>query len=222
MDVATSTDAGRQDRRPVDSGSRRYKFAPFAKQQDEPVPIHSERLILRPWLESDRQPFAEMSADPSVTEYLLPLNTREASDAWIDRQTAHFAAHGFCFFAVQTTDGGEFVGAVGLSRVGYDAHFTPAVEIGWRIARPFWGRGYASEAARAALRFSFDTLRLPEVVANAAVGNARSRRVMEKLGMSYDPRDDFDHPRVAEGHRLRRQVLYRMNQARWTSLYERG
>jgi len=144
-------------------------------------------------------------------QHLMPFASREAADAWIDRQISHLAAHGFCFWAVEAKPTGSFAGAVGLLRVGYQAHFTPAVEIGWRVPRAFWGRGYAPEAAIASIRFGFDRLHLSEIVANTAPGNHRSRRVMAKLGMSHDPGDDFDHPRVPEGHPLRRQVLYRLH-----------
>ncbi len=178
------------------------------------MPIVSDRLILRDWCDADRQPFADMSADPSVMEFLLPLATRDACDAWIDRQRAHSAKYGFCFWAVTEKHGGAFLGAVGLLHVAYSAHFTPAVELGWRIARAFWGQGYAPEAAKAALQYGFDTLKLPEIVANAAVGNEKSRRVMAKLGMRHDPADDFDHPRVPDGSPLKRQVLYRLTRGR--------
>lgn len=159
-----------------------------------------------------------MSADASVMEYLLPLPSRDASDAWINCQLAHLAEHGFCFWAVETREGGAFVGAVGLLRVSYDAHFTPAVEVGWRIARAFWGLGYAPEAANAAIRFGFETLQLPEIVANTVPNNQKSRRVMEKVAMSYNPNDDFNHPHVPEEHPLQYQVLYRLSRARWLSL----
>ncbi|WP_116136476.1 GNAT family N-acetyltransferase [Trinickia diaoshuihuensis] len=109
----------------------------------------------------------------------------------------------------------KIVGAVGLLPVAYEAHFTPAVEIGWRIARSFWGLGYAPEAAAAAIRFGFERLQLPEIVANAGVANEKSMRVMAKLGMVRDPNDDFDHPLVPDGTRLRRQVLYRLTRSRW-------
>ncbi len=180
--------------------------------------ILSERLILRPWEDTDRQPFAEMSADPSVMEHMLPLTPREASNAWINRQLAHLTANGFCFWAVEAKEGGAFVGAVGLIRVSYAAHFTPAVEVGWRVARAFWGLGYAPEAAAAAIRFGFNTIQLPEIVANTVANNHKSRRVMAKLGMLQNAADDFDYPRVPEGHPLRRQVLYRLTRDRWLSL----
>ncbi len=149
--------------------------------------------------------------------YLSPMPTRVLSDGWIDRQIARSIEDGFCFWAVETLKERIFVGSVGLVRVGYAAHFTPAVEVGWRIARRFWGLGYAPEAAETALRFGFETLHLAEIVANAATGNEKSRRVMAKLGMSYDPADDFDHPRVVEGNPIRRQVLYRLSRGNWRS-----
>jgi RimJ/RimL family protein N-acetyltransferase len=179
----------------------------------------SPRLILRPWRDADRPPFAAMSADPEVMAHLTQLATRAASDAWIDRQITHQSEHGFCFWAVELKEDATFVGSVGLRWVGYDAHFTPAVEVGWRIARPFWGRGLAPEAARAALRFGFADPRRREIVANTSVENSKSRRVMAKLGMSRDAADDFDHPRVAEGDPRRRQVLYRIARYRWLSSY---
>ena len=148
-------------------------------------------------------------------EYLLPLATREASDAWIDRQIAHLAQYGFGLWAVEARASGVFVGAVGLLHVTYNAHFTPAIEVGWRIAREFWGRGYAPEAAAAALRFGFEDLHLQEIVANTVIANAKSQRVMLKLGMSRDPDGDFDHPRIPDGHPLHRQVLYRITRQAW-------
>ncbi len=182
------------------------------------MPIQSERLILRRWEDADRQPFAEMSSDPRVMEYLSPLTPRSACDAWIDRQLAHLAAHGFCFWAVESKGDGAFVGAVGLLRVSYDAPFTPAVEVGWRIARTFWGLGYAPEAAAAAIRFGFDALQLPEIVAFTVPGSRKSRRVMAKLRMLHDASGDFDHPRIPEGYPLRHQVLYRLTRDRGLSV----
>jgi ribosomal-protein-alanine N-acetyltransferase len=179
--------------------------------------IETARLVLRAWTDQDRQPFAALSADPAVMEHLLPLSTREASDGWIDRQMVHLAEHGFCFWAAETKQDRTFVGAIGLVRVGYAAPFTPAVEVGWRVSRAFWGRGYAPEAAAASIRFGFEILRFAEIVANTAPQNHRSRRVMEKLGMSYTAKDDFDHPLVPEGHPLRHQVLYRLARDRWLS-----
>jgi ribosomal-protein-alanine N-acetyltransferase len=180
--------------------------------------IVSERLILRPWLEADKQPFADMSADSGVMEYLMPLTPEDASGGWIDRQLERLREHGMCFWAVQRKADGAFVGAVGLLPVSYNAHFTPAVEIGWRIARAYWGLGYAPEAARAAAVFGFQQLNLSEIVANTVPFNHKSRRVMAKLGMTHDSQDNFDHPRVPEGHPLRHQVLYRLTPDHWHSL----
>lgn len=179
------------------------------------MPIESERLILRPWKEADRQPFADMSADKDVMEYLLPLTPHDAYHTWIDRQIESEQRHGMCFWAVEAKQEGAFVGAVGLLPVTYQAHFTPAVEVGWRIARPFWGLGYAPEAAAAAISFGFESLQLPEIVSNAGVANEKSMRVMAKLGMLRDLDGDFDHPLVPGGDPLRRQVLYRLTRSRW-------
>ena len=178
------------------------------------------RLTLRPWLDADRAAFAAMSADPEVMRYLTALPTRADSDAWIDRQRAQQAANGFCFWAVELTQSSEFVGAVGLARIGYEAHFTPAVEIGWRLARPFWGCGYAPEAAAAALQFGFTQAGLTEIVANACMPNAASQSVMRKLGMARDPADDFDHPRLPTDSPLLRHVLYRLPREAWLARAE--
>ncbi|WFU82171.1 GNAT family N-acetyltransferase [Bradyrhizobium sp. CIAT3101] len=177
--------------------------------------VLTQRLLLRPWRDSDRLPFAQMSQDAAVMEYLRPLATREASDAWIDFQISHQSSHGFCMWAVESRASGAFMGAVGLLRIGFVASFTPAVEVGWRLARPFWGQGFAVEAARASVQFGFDELHLAEIVAHAGIRNIRSRRLMAKLGMSHDSAADFDHPRIPEGDPLRRQVLYRLTREAW-------
>jgi RimJ/RimL family protein N-acetyltransferase len=172
--------------------------------------LFTRRLILRSWRDSDRQPFAKMSEDADVMEHLHPLATRDACNAWIDFRINHQSCHGFCLRALELRASGTFMGAVGLLRVGFAARFTPAVEVGWRLARPFWGQGFAVEAAGAALQFGFEEIRLMEAVAHASVRNGRSRHVMTKLGMSHDCAEDFDHPRIPESDPLRRQVLYRL------------
>jgi len=179
--------------------------------------LGSDRLILRPWQESDRSPFAAMSADSAVMQYLRALPTREACDAWVDYQIAHQNEHGFCLWAVELRGSAAFVGAVGLLHVSFSASFTPAIEIGWRLARDAWGQGLATEAARAALAFGFADLALDEIVAYAAPPNQASQNVMKKLGMSRDEAGDFDHPRVAPGGALRRQALYRIARKKWFS-----
>ena len=181
-----------------------------------PVSLETARLILRPWLDRDREPFARMSTDPQVMAHLLPFASPEAVDAWIDRQQTHLGTQGFCFWAIESKADGAFIGAAGLLRVGYEAHFTPAVEVGWRLDRRFWGQGYAPEAAACAIRFGFEHLELHEIVANTVPANRNSRRVMEKLGMSRTAADDFDHPLVPIEHPLRRQVLYRLPRDRWS------
>jgi RimJ/RimL family protein N-acetyltransferase len=187
-----------------------------AMPSPHPSRLKTDRLILRPWRGDDGPPFAAMSADPEVMAHLLAFPSPEAVNSWITRQQAHLATHGFCLWAIESQDTGEFMGAAGLLRIGYDAHFTPAVEVGWRLAHRFWGKGYAPEAASAAISFGFDRLGLQEIVANTAPQNGNSRRVMEKLGMSYDPADDFDHPLMHADSPLRKQVLYRLPRERWS------
>jgi ribosomal-protein-alanine N-acetyltransferase len=177
--------------------------------------IETARLILRPWTNADREPFAAMGRDPDVMACFPSLVTREQSDALVDRAQDHIMREGFGFWAIESrTDG--FVGFCGLQRVPFEAHFTPAVETGWRLARAHWGKGYAIEAARASLAFGFGTLALREIVAFLLPVNARSASVCERLGMHRDPADDFDHPRIAEGalsvagFPQRRHGLYRI------------
>ena len=150
-----------------------------------------------------------MNADPRVMEYFAAPLSPDESDAMILRNQAHMAQHGFGFFAVELRDTGELIGLTGLSRVPFEAHFTPCVEIGWRLAAAHWNRGLATEAARQCLRYGFEELALQEIVAFTVPANQRSRRVMEKLGMTRNADDDFEHPRLPEGHPLRKHVLYR-------------
>jgi RimJ/RimL family protein N-acetyltransferase len=150
-----------------------------------------------------------------VTEFLGRMRDRAASDELLDRVEEHWAMHGFGLWAVERLRDDEFLGFTGLSTPSFDAAFTPAVEVGWRFAYHAWGHGYATEAARAALAFGFARLGLQEIVSFTTVANVRSRRVMERLGMRHDPADDFDHPRLDEGHPLRRHVLYRLGRVEW-------
>ena len=179
--------------------------------------ILTDRLRLRAWLPTDRAPFAMLNADPRVMEHFVSTLSRERSDALASQFETTFDRYGFGFWAVEVPGMAAFVGFVGLSVPHFQTHFTPCVEIGWRLSAEYWDRGYATEGARAALRFGFDALQLREIVALTVQGNVRSRRVMEKIGMTYDPADDFDHPSLAPGHPLRRHVLYRItNGARRT------
>lgn len=177
--------------------------------------LRTDRLLLRPWRPDDRSAFARMNADPAVTEFLVAPLTREESDAFADRIEGGLAEHGFGLWAVEEAETGAFLGYAGLLRQSFRAPFTPAVEVGYRLARRAWGHGYATEAAQAALGFGFEQAALTEIVSMTAVGNSRSRRVMEKLGMTHDSRDDFDHPRIPDGHPLKRHVLYRISDAGW-------
>jgi len=175
-----------------------------------PAELKTERLILRRWRPEDRAAFAAINADPAVVEFLPSALSREESDALADRIEEHFRNHGFGFWAVEIPGGPPFVGMVGLAHVGFEAAFTPAVEVGWRLARDQWGLGFATEAARASLDFGFDHLGLDEIVSFTFEGNLRSRAVMERLGMTRDPSDDFVHPALPPGHHLSRHVLYRV------------
>jgi ribosomal-protein-alanine N-acetyltransferase len=186
--------------------------------------LTTPRLLLRPWRDDDVEPFAAMFDDPAVMAFLMPargrMSTSEDTDraaieAIVGRVRAHFDRHGFGWWAAELKETQAFIGFVGLSHVPFEAHFTPAVEIGWRLASAYWGRGYATEGARASLETAFTRLGLDEIVSITVPANARSRRVMERIGMTRDPADDFDHPRLAEGDPLRRHVLYRIGHAQW-------
>lgn len=172
--------------------------------------LTTERLVLRAFRPDDRAAFAELHADPRVMRFLGPPLSREASDALLDRFAAHFAEHGFGIWALEVPGVASLAGCVGLSIPRFSAHFTPCVEVAWRLAAAHWGRGYATEGARAALRFGFGACGLAEIVAFTARENRPSRAVMERLGMSHDPRDDFAHPALAAGDPLRPHVLYRL------------
>jgi RimJ/RimL family protein N-acetyltransferase len=167
------------------------------------------RLRLREWRDSDLAPFAALNADPEVMRYFPEPLDRAASDAMVGRIRDHFDRHGFGPWALEIPGVADCAGFVGLMVPAFEAHFTPCVEIGWRLTRAAWGRGYATEAARAVLDYAFTVLKADEVVAMTVPANRPSRAVMDRLGMTHDPADDFDHPRVPEGHALRRHVLYR-------------
>jgi RimJ/RimL family protein N-acetyltransferase len=174
--------------------------------------VRTDRLLLRQWRESDLAPWAALSADPEVMRYFPSTHTREDSESLARLFAAGIAERGWGLWAVEVVGGAPFIGFVGLNVPGFEAHFTPAVEVGWRLAREHWGHGYATEGARAAVAFGFDELGLEEIVSFTTEGNARSRRVMERLGMTHDPADDFDHPALPDWP-LRRHVLYRLRPA---------
>jgi len=176
-----------------------------------PTALRTPRLLLREWREEDAGRFAAMSAEPDVVKYLLPFPDRAASDAWIDWMRRQLREAGFSYWAVEIPGEADFIGTVGLNGA-YAAGFpfAPAVEIGWRFAPAYWGRGYATEAARAVIDDGLGRLGLREIVAFTVAGNQRSWRVMQRLGMTRDPAEDFDHPALPEGHTLRRHMLYRI------------
>jgi len=176
------------------------------------IEFETSRLRLRQWQESDREPFAAMNADPAVMEFFPALQGRAASDASIDAWQSQFAAQGWSNWAAEFIESSQFIGFVGLSVPRRVLPFSPCVEIGWRLARAFWGRGFATEAAQGALRVGFERLGLTEIVSFTAVGNHRSRAVMERIGMR-NAEQDFEYPGVPEGHPLRMHCLYRVSRS---------
>jgi RimJ/RimL family protein N-acetyltransferase len=169
--------------------------------------LRGARVRLRGWVVSDREPFAALNADPVTMEFFPAPLARAESNAMLDRMQTGLEQRGWGLWCLDI--GGRCAGFVGLAVPTFEAHFTPCVEIGWRLDKTFWGHGYATEGARLALDFAFVTLALPEVVSFTAQMNWRSRRVMQRLRMTHRPDDDFDHPKLDEGHPLRRHVLYR-------------
>lgn len=173
--------------------------------------LRTNRLVLRGFRDADREPFAALNADPSVMEFFPRRLDRVASDAMVDRILEHWRTDGHGLWAVERASDGAFLGFTGIARLPY----LPVPEIGWRFARVAWGHGYATEAAQAALGWGFDRFDLPEIVSVTTVANARSRAVMERLGMHRDPADDFLHPNIPEGHPLRPHVMYRLRRDTW-------
>jgi RimJ/RimL family protein N-acetyltransferase len=177
--------------------------------------LKTQRLRLREWRDDDLAPFATMNADPAVMEFLPSTLSRVESDAFAGRIRAHFDEHIFGLWAVEEVASGSFIGFVGLSVPHFDIPFMPCVEIGWRLARDHWGRGYATEAAMEAIKFGFERAELAEIVSFTVPMNQRSRGVMTKLGLQREAKDDFEHPSLPVGHRLRSHVLYRLESWRF-------
>jgi RimJ/RimL family protein N-acetyltransferase len=174
--------------------------------------LHGPRVSLRSWRAEDLDVLAALNADPRVMQHFPQVLTREESAAMIGRMQAGIDARGWGNWSLEV--GGRCIGFVGLSAPSFDAHFTPCTEIGWRLAFDAWGRGYATEAARLALAYGFAVAGLAEIVSFTAASNSRSMAVMQRIGMSRDPADDFDHPRLS-GHPLQRHVLYRLRRTDW-------
>jgi 3-dehydroquinate dehydratase/shikimate dehydrogenase len=176
--------------------------------------LRTERLVLRPWRDSDHAPFAAINADPKAMEYFPKTSTREESDIWVDRIVARMEQQGFGLWAVEAFGVADFIGFIGLNPAEAVLG-RPVLEVGWRLAVPHWGHGYATEGGRASLAHAFDVLGRDEVVSFATAGNQRSRHVMEKLGLVRRPEDDFDHPGVPPSWSGRRHVLYRITREQW-------
>jgi len=172
--------------------------------------IRTSRLRIRSWRDDDFEAYAAMNADPRVMEFYPSVVSRDESRVRFERYRAGAAERGYAFWPVEVLGGAAFIGMVGLADPDFAAHFMPAVEIGWRLVAEHWGRGYATEAARATLAFGFERLALPEIVSFTTVANVRSRRVMEKIGMQRLPDEDFLHPLLTDGHPLQPHVLYRL------------
>ncbi len=175
--------------------------------------IRTSRLRLRHWVDGDFEPLVAMCADPRVMEFSPSILSRVETDAMWKRIHEHFARHGFGPWAMEVD--GEFAGSMGLDWIRYETHFTPCVEIGYRLRPEFWGRGLATEGAQVALRHGFESLGFHEIVGLTTPANYRSRRVMEKIGFIFS--EEFDHPSIAENHPMRRQVLYRISRTAWES-----
>jgi 3-dehydroquinate dehydratase / shikimate dehydrogenase len=183
--------------------------------------IQTDRLILRQWHDEDLEPFAHLNADPHVREYFPGLLSRQESDASVKLASDHIQRCGWGFWSASLIQTDEFIGFIGLEDVYFSApfnKFTPAVEIGWRLAFDHWGKGYATEGATAALEYGFNALNLEEIVSFTPVQNMRSRNVMKKIGMHHKPEDDFDHPKLSADHPLRKHVLYRLERSEWKKL----
>ena len=181
------------------------------------ITLITPRLNLRQWRESDREPFATMNADPSVMQFFPALQSRESSNASIAAWESQFAAQRWSNWAVELVESGEFIGFIGLTVPRRVFSFSPCVEIGWRLVRAHWGRGYATEGALVALRAGFEQIGLAEVVSFTALANARSRAVMERIGMR-NTNQDFEHPGVPEGNPLRQHCLYKVTRQQWTEI----
>jgi RimJ/RimL family protein N-acetyltransferase len=180
----------------------------------ELIEFETERLLLRQWIETDREPFAKLNADPRVMEFLPHPLERQASDAMVDRLHKSMLDRSWGLWAVESKQDGEFIGFVGLEIPREDLPFSPCIEIGWRLAFGYWGKGYASEAAKSVLKVGFDRLELPEIVSFTAIVNHRSQAVMERLGMDRVT-ETFEHPDLSVGYRLREHCLYRLSREKW-------
>lgn len=172
--------------------------------------IQTPRLILRLWEQGDRQPFFLINQDPQVVAFLRGTLTQEQVNDFMVAANAHQDRHGYTLWAVELKETGQLIGFVGLNYTDWPAHFTPAVEIGWRLGSQYWGQGYATEAAKACLKYAFDCCQLNEIVSFTVPANLNSIKVMQRIGLSRDPHGDFAHPKLPVDHPLSHHVLYRL------------
>jgi len=172
--------------------------------------IETARLLLRPWRDADLDPWAAMNADARVMEFFPEAYSREKSDDSAARMRARLENDGFGWWIAETKDDGAFAGTLALQTIPFEAHFTPALEVGWRLPVAAWGKGLATEGGAALIAYAFEHLGYEELVSMTAALNLRSQRVMQRLGMTHDPQDDFEHPWLEAGHPLRPHVLYRL------------
>ncbi len=179
--------------------------------------IKTKRLLLRAWKDSDIESFTAMNADRKVMEYFPKVLTRGESYSLCKKISTHIQKNGWGLWAVEVPRISSFIGFIGLSPVSFTAHFTPAVEIGWRLAHAYWGQGYATEGGLAALEYGFERLHLPEIVSFTAKQNVKSIAVMKRIGMHHNSFDNFDHPKLMKSDRLCRHVLYRLTKKEWDS-----
>lgn len=177
--------------------------------------IQTERLVLRPWKEEDLVPFARLNADPRVMEFFPSVKTFKESSNEYEAILEHFKKHGYGWWAVSETNRSNFIGFIGLRYIDFPAVFTPAIEVAWRLAYEYWGKGYATEGAKASLQYGFEILNFSEIISFTSTINIRSQAVMERIGMHHNPKEDFDHPKLPDGHSLKRHVLYRINHSDW-------
>ncbi len=177
--------------------------------------LRTERLILRPWKESDLIPFAELNADPKVMEFFAAPLSKQESNALAKKIQQEFEQRRYGYWAVEIPEKASFIGYIGLNYWNYEMPFAPCIDVGWRLAFPYWGNGYATEGARASLWYGFEILKFTEIVSMATIGNIRSHRVMDRIGMKYTAAEDFEHPRVPKGHPLSLRRLYRISKKEW-------
>lgn len=177
--------------------------------------IMTKRLVLRPWQEDDLEPFAQMNADSQVREFFPATSTFEESVKENEAIISHFKIHGYGWWAVSEVNKTNFMGFIGLRHIDFPAAFTPAVEVAWRLFPTYWGKGYATEGAKASLRYGFEILKLSDIIAVTSVLNIRSQAVMKRIGMQHETGFDFDNPKLPEGHVLRRHLFYRVKKSDW-------